>query len=185
MPAPPTAAIFPRARSSRARTRLPSMYASRTIANARVSRARARASVSERGERVKTRALAGIIQSGANGRVGFSSSGVLAGTRSSALGGRAIVLGARVGARARADGRRRSAATNTASAGKGSGESASSEEIEKCLEDEECKFETVATLEKTLASVDSGDGKAVDGPVSKMTKVTEKPKPFVNAKTID
>ena len=162
------------------------MQASRTIANAGATRARARASVSERGERVRIRARAGIIQRGANGRVGFAASCALAGTRTSALGGRAIVLGARVGARSRAEGRRRSAATNTASAGKGGGESASTEEIEKCLEDEECKFETVATLEKTLASVDSGDDKAVDGPVSKMKKnVDEKPKAFVNAKTID
>ena len=45
----------------------------------------------------------------------------------------------------------------------GRGESASADEIEKCLEDEECKSETLLTLEKTLASVDE-DGN-VDGGV--------------------
>ena len=75
--------------------------------------------------------------------------------------------------------RRRNAATRTTSASKGEGDNAAStEEIEKCLEDEECKSETLMTLENALASVDSDAvGDADGGVVVKETK----PKAFVNA----
>jgi len=77
--------------------------------------------------------------------------------------------------------RKRNAATSTTSASKGEGESASADEIEKCLEDEECKSETLLTLEKTLASVDE-DGN-VDGAVVMETKKAKKA--FEGTKTVD
>lgn len=77
--------------------------------------------------------------------------------------------------------RKRNAATSTTSASKGEGESASADEIEKCLEDEECKSETLLTLEKTLASVDE-DGNA-DGGVIVETKKAKKG--FEGTKTVD
>jgi len=80
--------------------------------------------------------------------------------------------------------RRRNAATRTTSASKGEGDNAAStEEIEKCLEDEECKSETLMTLENALASVDSDVVGDADGGV--VVKKETTPKAFVNAKTID
>ena len=79
---------------------------------------------------------------------------------------------------------RRNAATRTTSASKGEGDNAAStEEIEKCLEDEECKSETLMTLENALASVDSDVVGDADGGV--VVKKETTPKAFVNAKTID
>ena len=77
--------------------------------------------------------------------------------------------------------KKRHAATSTISASKGEGESASADEIEKCLEDEECKSETLLTLEKTLASVDE-DGN-VDGGV--VVEAKKEKKGFESTKTAD
>ena len=77
--------------------------------------------------------------------------------------------------------KKRHAATSTISASKGEGESASADEIEKCLEDEECKSETLLTLEKTLASVDE-DGN-VDGGV--VVEAKREKKGFESTKTAD
>ena len=77
--------------------------------------------------------------------------------------------------------KKRHAATSTISASKGEGESASADEIEKCLEDEECKSETLLTLEKTLASVDE-DGN-VDGGV--VVEAEKEKKGFESTKTAD
>lgn len=81
------------------------------------------------------------------------------------------------------DGRmRRHAATNP-TASKSDGGSRT-EEIEKCLEDEECKSETLKGLEAALQGEKFDSNSATTSKVEGAT-VAKKPKKFVNAKTYD
>jgi predicted unusual protein kinase regulating ubiquinone biosynthesis (AarF/ABC1/UbiB family) len=77
---------------------------------------------------------------------------------------------------------RRCAVTNP-TASKSDGGSRT-EEIEKCLEDEECKSETLKGLEAALASEKEADV-AASTTGSAVTAEAKKPKKFVNAKTYD
>lgn len=72
-------------------------------------------------------------------------------------------------------------ATTASKGGEGLNE-AGADEIEKCLEDEECVRETVAGLESALASSDESDASVKKEEEAAPEK---KPRAFVNAKTID